>query len=211
MKVVAIVLALCASASAFVSKAPLPVAKRSATSTMMMNTVKDMPGITAPIGYFDPAGYSETVSPEAMLWFRAAELKHSRVAMLAFVGWCVNGLGVHFPGQLSSDVSFESLSKMAPRDAWEAVPEQGKLQIIGTIAVMETVCEFIKPHYTKAGTASWPPMITPRKDFFSWEPLTGADLLTQQNKELNNGRLAMIGMMGFSVATIIPGSVPVLP
>ena len=100
---------------------------------------------------------------------------------------------------------------MAPRDAWEAVPEQGKLQIIGTIAVMETVCEFIKPHYTKAGTASWPPMITPRKDFFSWEPLTGADLLTQQNKELNNGRLAMIGMMGFSVATIIPGSVPVLP
>ena len=37
--------------------------------------MKDMPGITAPVGYFDPVGYSEKVSPEAMLWFRAAELK----------------------------------------------------------------------------------------------------------------------------------------
>ena len=50
--------------------------------------------------------------------------------MLAFVGWCVNGLGVHFPGQLSHDVSFADLAQMAPRDAWEAVPEQGKLQVL---------------------------------------------------------------------------------
>ena len=42
-----------------------------------VTTVKDMPGITAPVGYFDPVGYSEQVSPEAMLWFRAAELKVS--------------------------------------------------------------------------------------------------------------------------------------
>ena len=38
-------------------------------------TVMDMPGIQAPIGFFDPVGFSETASPEAMLWFRAAELK----------------------------------------------------------------------------------------------------------------------------------------
>ena len=36
-----------------------------------------MPGITAPVGYFDPVGYGSSVSPEAMLWFRAAELKVS--------------------------------------------------------------------------------------------------------------------------------------
>mmetsp|Transcript_2533 Transcript_2533/g.5544 ORF Transcript_2533/g.5544 Transcript_2533/m.5544 type:complete len:202 (-) Transcript_2533:242-847(-) len=199
-RISALVIALCmGAASAFV--APVPAAR---TTALQATTVKDMPGITAPVGYFDPVGYSEKVSPEAMLWFRAAELKHSRVAMLAFVGWCVNGLGVHFPGQLSHDVSFADLAQMAPRDAWEAVPEQGKLQIGGTIAVMEIVCEFIKPHYTKAGAEAYPPMINPSKF------MDGAKLRTLQNKELNNGRLAMIGMMGFSAASIIPGSVPML-
>merc|ERR1711998_230106 len=156
-----------------------------------------------PIGYFDPAGYSETVSPEAMLWFRAAELKHSRVAMLAFVGWCVNGLGWHFPGQLSSSVKFEELAGLAPRDAWAACPEEGKLQIIGFIGVLETVTELIKPHYTKAGKEPCPPMIKTEKY------VDATRLRDLQDKELNNGRLAMIGMMGFSAAATIPGSVQI--
>mmetsp|Transcript_32431 Transcript_32431/g.75026 ORF Transcript_32431/g.75026 Transcript_32431/m.75026 type:complete len:209 (-) Transcript_32431:255-881(-) len=199
---------LVASASAF---APLPVSRRAAAPTITMNSVQDMPGIQAPIGFFDPVGYSTTVSPEAMLWFRAAELKHSRVAMLAFVGWCVNGAGWHFPGQLSSSVKFEDLAGLAPRDAWEACPEEGKLQIIGFIGVLETVTELIKPHYTKAGKSASPPMIKPRKGYFNPAILEGAELLAAQNKELSNGRLAMIGMMGFSAATIWKGSVPILP
>mmetsp|Transcript_6653 Transcript_6653/g.11742 ORF Transcript_6653/g.11742 Transcript_6653/m.11742 type:complete len:214 (+) Transcript_6653:42-683(+) len=204
---------LVASASAFVAP-QLPRSTRAAAPTITMNSVQDMPGIQAPIGFFDPVGYSTTVSPEAMLWFRAAELKHSRVAMLAFVGWCVNGLGWHFPGQLSSTVKFEDLAGMAPRDAWAACPEEGKLQIIGFIGVLETVTELIKPHYTKAGKEPYPPMIKPRKGYFgtaSTQILEGAELLTAQNKELANGRLAMIGMMGFSAATIWKGSVPILP
>ena len=31
---------------------------------------------------WDPIGISSTVSDEAMMWFRAAELKHGRVAMV---------------------------------------------------------------------------------------------------------------------------------
>jgi hypothetical protein len=43
--------------------------------------------------------------------------------MLATTGYLVNGAGIHFPGMLSHDISFESLSTMNPFDAWEAVPD----------------------------------------------------------------------------------------
>ena len=69
MKFVLALLALATGASAFT-----PVGIRPNTFKSD-KTVLDMPGIQAPIGFFDPAGFSETASPEAMLWFRAAELK----------------------------------------------------------------------------------------------------------------------------------------
>ena len=58
-----------------------PVGIRPTPDAMLKSdkTVLDMPGIQAPIGFFDPAGFSETTSPEGMLLFRAAELKVSVV------------------------------------------------------------------------------------------------------------------------------------
>merc|ERR1719231_2112082 len=207
MKTFAIIFALlCVPTNAFVAHTShvantLRVSPAQSTSDL---TVRDMPGITDPIGFFDPVGYSETASDEAMLWFRAAELKHSRVAMLAFTGWCVNGAGFHFPGFLSKNegVSFESLAGLKPIDAWEAVPESGKWQIIFSIFVAEVATEMYKPHYTMAGD---------KFDPLGYATKWDADKLrAQQNKELNNGRLAMIGMMGFSVAAYMPGAVPAL-
>lgn len=34
--------------------------------------------------------------------------------------------GIHFPGMLSSDISFESLSGLNPIDQWAAVPDAGE-------------------------------------------------------------------------------------
>ena len=84
-----------------------------------------MPGATAPWKGFDPLGLANLGSDSTFAWFRAAELKHARVAMLATTGYLVQGAGIHFPGMLSHDVSFESLSAMKPLDAWCAVPEAG--------------------------------------------------------------------------------------
>ena len=75
---------------------------------------------------FDPLRLSQLGSDATLSWFRAAELKHSRVAMLATTGYLVQAAGWHFPGMLSSDVSFESLSAMKPLDAWDAVPDLGE-------------------------------------------------------------------------------------
>ena len=86
----------------------------------------DMPGITAPAGKFDPLGLALVGTEETLNWFRAAELKHGRAAMLATTGFLLQAAGVHFPGMLSSDVYFESLSGMHPVDQWAAVPDGGK-------------------------------------------------------------------------------------
>ena len=74
----------------------------------------DMAGSTMPFKSFDPLGLSTLGSETTLTWFRAAELKHSRVAMLATTGYIVQASGWHFPGMLSKDVSFESLSTMKP-------------------------------------------------------------------------------------------------
>ena len=120
MKIAALILALASSASAF---APV---SQNAASTALSAKLEDMAGYTAPFKGFDPLSLADLGSDETLAWFRAAELKHSRVAMLATSGYLFQAAGFHFPGMLSKDISFESLSTMKPFDAWDAVPELGK-------------------------------------------------------------------------------------
>ena len=119
MKAAATIIALAGVANAF---APAQVMSKGTA----LSAVEDMPGSTMPFKAFDPLGLATLGSESTLAWFRAAELKHSRVAMLATTGYLVQAAGVHFPGMLSSDVSFESLSAMKPLDAWDAVPDYGK-------------------------------------------------------------------------------------
>ena len=192
-------LALVGSAAAF---APATAPK---TSMALNADLTSMPGATAPVGPFDPMNLAESGSDETLAWFRAAELKHSRVAMLATTGYLVQGAGIHFPGMLSSDVSFESLSAMKPLEAWGAVPDAGKAQILGTIFIAELVTESKGVHYTKGG--SLPTIVFPQIDFSG---VDAATLKKKQDAELNNGRLAMIAIMSFFSAVSIEGSVPAL-
>lgn len=199
MKVVASLLAIAGSVAAF---APMPTTK---PATSLNMGIENMAGNTAPFKAFDPLGLATLGSDETLAWFRAAELKHCRVAMLATTGYLVQGAGIHFPGMLSSSVSFESLSTMKPLDAWAAVPEQGKYQIIFVIFLAELITESKGPHYTKGGEL--PTIVFPPIDFSSADP----DLVAvRKSRELNNGRLAMIAILSFCAAANIPGSVPLL-
>ena len=121
MKVAATLIALAGVANAF---AP---AQNVAKTTALSANLEDMAGATMPFKGYDPLGLATLGSESTLAWFRAAELKHSRVAMLATTGYLVQAAGCHFPGMLSSDVSFETLSAMKPLDAWDAVPDLGKL------------------------------------------------------------------------------------
>ena len=195
-------------------------------------------GIQKPTGFFDPAGFSKNsdVNP---IWLRAAEIKHGRVAMLAATGWLVQAAGIHFPGYVSikEDISFEALSKVSPADAWYVtvaarcttipaslrlrlrlvahslapaflralLPQSGQWQIIGLAGAVEFWTESRQPHYLNGG------------DFPTIDPLGIHTVMKpdayriRENKELANGRLAMIGIASFWAAHTIPGAAPALP
>lgn len=123
MKVAGLVLALTYSAAAFAPdahRAPAPT-----RTSLRAANLEDMAGSTMPFKAWDPFELASLGSDETLAWFRAAELKNGRVAMLATTGYIVQAAGIHFPGMLSHDVSFASLSVMKPFDAWVAVPELG--------------------------------------------------------------------------------------
>jgi len=84
-------------------------------------------------------------------------------------------------------------------------PGAGQAQIIATLALAEIISEAQGTHYTKGG--SMPTIIFPPIDFSSVDPV---ELKKRQSRELNNGRLAMIGIMSFIAAANVPGSVPIL-
>jgi len=204
--------------------------------------VSDKAGLTAlakelnpVVGFWDPLNIGET-SPENIGWFRHAEIKHGRVAMAAFVGYCIQANGIHFPwnlqapiGPINSDIatiSFGDISAAGgPADQWDALPSSAKLQIIGAVGFLEmcgeasTMLEMDgQQHYVRGGKPGYYPNL---KDKFPhpvpltlWDPFGFTKKMTPERKEkallaeVNNGRLAMIGIFGCISASkglIVPG------
>ena len=203
--------ALLAPATGFVAPAA------PASSSALRADASGMDGIQAPTGFFDPLGLSKSASDETLAWYRAAEIKHGRVAMAAFLGCVVNGLGLEFPGAI--DVNGDTFASMGstklPLETWDSIPASGRIQLITAIGGMEWVFEAQQPHYLRGGT---PGAIRLTPGTAPWhasgyDPMGKYDAETRQKKrnmELANGRLAMLGMAAFVAAEKIPGSVPIL-
>merc|ERR1719482_553496 len=217
----------------------MPRPSTARASAPVMETVKDLAaleesaGVPA-LGFWDPLGFTNLnlydLGTEGTIgWLRHAELKHGRVAMAGFVGFCIHANGIVFPWAITGGPLGESSTMFAdisaaggPCDQWDAVPSAGKLQILLTIALLEIVGETSKPHYTKGGKPGYYP---PLKDYsgiphpipfdlvdpFGLAGFDKMDEATKANKrkiEVNNGRLAMIGIFGLLSASkglIVPG------
>jgi len=180
-------------------------------------------------GYYDPLGIGD-MSKETIGWFRHAEIKHGRVAMAAFVGYCVQANGIYFPWNLqgleSETISFAQISAAGgPSDQWDALPSAAKCQILLAIGFLEVVGEssvFLaadgQQHYVRGGKPGYYPKLKGKMPhpvpLNLWDPLGLTGKMTPERKEsallaeINNGRWAMIGIFGLVCASkglIVPG------
>ena len=191
------------------------------------------------VGFWDPLNIvNENTSPETIGWFRHAEIKHGRVAMAGFVGYCVHANGITFPWNIQTGlpwtsltadlptVSFADISAAgAPGDMWDALPTAAKVQIGCVIGFLEMHGENSlaleadgQKHYVRGGKPGYYPSFQGRYPhpvpLDLWDPFGFTKKLSPERKEkallaeVNNGRLAMIGLFGLLSASkglIVPG------
>ena len=95
----------------------------------------DMPGATAPLGFFDPLGFTKGANAATLSKYREAEIKHGRVAMLAVFG-ILTAEKFHplYDGKLSGN----------PLEAWANVPQLAKLQIFLFCGFLEFIFNQVK-------------------------------------------------------------------
>ena len=135
-------------------------------------------------------------------FLREAELKHGRLAMLAFAGVLATNGGVHLPGEFWLDADWTS--------AWGSVAAKNPAatsQIILSIGLIEgKTAEGLfdlwlgNTEKREPGNLGFDPL--------KLYPTTAVAQEKMKLKELKNGRMAMIAMAGFASNHFIPGSVP---
>jgi len=169
---------------------------------------QDMAGVTSPMGFFDPLGFATNTPQGKMLFYREAELKHGRLCMLAVLGLVVGeqfhplfdwwwGGNVDVP----SYVAFQEtpLQKFWPAVvAAIAIPEIFNLRTFNSPFGMDPLSNWwtIDSNH-KSGDLDFDPL--------GLKPSNPQELKEMQNKELNNGRLAMIAAAGMIAQELATG------
>merc|ERR1712217_190111 len=156
---------------------------------------EEMAGVTAPLGFFDPAGFSKRGD---IALYRSIELKHGRICMLATLGMIVS-------------------EKFHPFfDNWGDGPfvSAAASHFTGTAASvfwpaywLMTAGHELATEYSE-GLTGYDPLKAPGDygfDPLNLKPKEPAALKEMQNKELNNGRLAMFAAAGILAQEMVTG------
>jgi len=154
---------------------------------------EDMAGITEPLGFWDPAGFSENGNVAA---YRRAEIKHGRVCMQASLGIIVADLYHPFfdawgDGEFVS-ASASHFTATAMANFWPAFWLMTASHELAT-----TLADYDGKDELFGVGPFWDPL--------GLKPEDPEALREMENKELNNGRLAMFAAAGAIVQELLTG------
>lgn len=212
----AIIASLIATASAFA-----PAQTSSRTSTSVKESKADLEALAADLNplvkYFDPLNLGD--ADEATIGFlRHSEIKHGRVAMAAFVGYCVQSNFV-FPWPQTLNGDPHPSIDLTPEAQWDAIPLIAKVQIFVVIGFLEMFDESggggALPHYMSGRKPGQYPSL---KENFPlhftldlYDPLGFHKNMSAERSarglkaEINNGRLAMLAITGMIYQDVFTG------
>jgi hypothetical protein len=177
-------------------------------SSALKMSAEGLAGALPPLGYFDPLGITNEKTPAEVKKIREAELKHGRVAMLAFLGILTGeSFNPLFNGQITGPAiyQFQQADNIVPF-FWVGV-----LFLIALIEGQNILVGWESPDKTFGrdnGIANL------REDYVNgdlgFDPLgfkpTNEDAFNSiRTKELQNGRLAMLGVAGIVAQELVNG------
>jgi len=190
---------LLGSAAAF---APAPAAQPASSLAAFESEL----GAQPPLGFYDPLGFLDRADQETFDRLRYIELKHGRVSQLAFLGQITTRAGIHLPGDIDrGGHAFASFPDgLSAINGPDAISTAGLLQITALVAILE-----IRVMTDITGDAEF------RGDFrngfdFGWDKQSEEWKNQKRAVELNQGRAAMMGILGLMVHEQLGGSIPIV-
>eukprot|EP00521_Asterionellopsis_glacialis_P018032 CAMPEP_0195295062 /NCGR_PEP_ID=MMETSP0707-20130614/16526_1 /TAXON_ID=33640 /ORGANISM="Asterionellopsis glacialis, Strain CCMP134" /LENGTH=236 /DNA_ID=CAMNT_0040356195 /DNA_START=114 /DNA_END=821 /DNA_ORIENTATION=- len=161
-----------------------------------------LPGASAPLGFFDPLGFTKDMELMGVKRFREAEIMHGRVAMMATIGYLI--------GESTPTITYGM-------DTHHTIANNQIPEVPGTVLfpffLTINICEALRASkgWVEPGLG---PLFTLRENYYpgdlGFDPLglLPEDQKARENmhtKELNNGRLAMLAAAGMCVQEQING------
>ena len=216
MKLATAVLALAGSAAAF---APSKAAKTTTALNSLNGWVSNpnafafgLPGAIAPFeDGFDPLNFAGEADLETMKYYREAETQHGRAAMLAVVGLLVT----------EEPIEIHPLFEAANKDIGPAIRHLDEVRavspvffellavLIGSLELNRALKGWSSPSAeTAAGVGTLKADYYPGDigfDPFGLKPSSAEEFLEMSTKELQNGRLAMLGIAGMVAQELVNG------
>jgi len=161
-------------------------------------------------GFIQPPQWDEQAGIPTLYWMREAELKHSRVAMLAWFGWIATdggfGVTLRFPGDIYSVESIPTAY-----EAHNVLVDQGSMGfLLLAVAFVEfcTAAVLVEVAGGDSDREAGDYMLDPLS-FLKGK--SDEQVKKMKTREIANGRLAMLAFGGVATQTALEGASHTFP